>query len=347
MGTSGGWEYDLANGYCCGGTLGSLIRDNSNGDLYILSNFHVLSADIVSGGNGRIANVGDPIIHPALIDISCNANSLEIVAILSDWSNPLSPKAGASVIDAAIAYVDDPTMVDVSGSILGIGGIANVTVPAIESLGMSVKKSGRTTGLTNSGVVVIDATINVSYESECAGLPVGTATFTNQIVIDNKGSKFLAGGDSGSLLVENVNKAPRAIGLLYAGSSSYAIANPIDDVLAAFNAEMVGIDPSNGGGGDDGSTTDGGTGNGNGNRGKKPRSDQAQIALSQAANKKAAAFMSRVPKGVGHGIGLDAGGKPYIAILVESMSDAAAAAVPAAIDGFSARLVATDKIVAL
>ncbi|MEC7906643.1 MAG: hypothetical protein VYC82_05415 [Verrucomicrobiota bacterium] len=118
-------------------------------------------------------------------------------------------------------------------------------------------------GITNSGVVVIDATVNVSYETECAGSPVGTATFTNQIVIDNKGSKFLAGGDSGSLLFENVNKAPRAIRLLYAGSSSYAIANPIDEMLAAYNAEMVGIDPSNVGGGDDGSTTDGGTGNGN------------------------------------------------------------------------------------
>jgi len=26
LGTSGGWRYDLANGYCCGGTLGSLIQ---------------------------------------------------------------------------------------------------------------------------------------------------------------------------------------------------------------------------------------------------------------------------------------------------------------------------------
>ena len=26
LGTSGGWRYDLANGYCCGGTLGSLIN---------------------------------------------------------------------------------------------------------------------------------------------------------------------------------------------------------------------------------------------------------------------------------------------------------------------------------
>ena len=335
--------FDLANGYCCGGTLGSLIQ--SGDKIYILSNFHVLAADVVEGGNGLYAQAGQPVIHPALIDVSCDASRAEEVATLSLFGDPLKPLPNSAIIDAAAAEVM-PGAVDPTGSILGIGEIANVTLPAIESLGAAVKKSGRTTGLTSSSVVVIDATVNVAYESECAGYTLGTATFTDQIVVDNKGSKFLAGGDSGSLLVENKNKAPKAIGLLFAGSSSYAIANPIDDVLATFNAQMVGIAPSTGDG-DDGSTTDGGTGNGNGNRGKKPRSDQAQIALAQAANKKAAAFISRVPQGVGHGIGLDASGKPYIAILVESMSDAAAAAVPAAINGFSVRLVATGKIVAL
>lgn len=341
MGTSGGWIFDLANGYCFGGTLGSLIE--IGGVKYILSDFHVLSADVTLGGNNKVAEAFGPVIHPALIDVSCNSNSSEIVALLSDWSDPLSPK-GSTVIDAAIALVVDETFVDPTGSILGIGEIANVTLPAIESLRAAVKKSGRTTGLTSSTVVLIDASVNVTYENECAGSTRETATFTNQIVIDNKGSKFLAGGDSGSLLVENKNKAPKAIGLLFAGSSSYAIDNPIDDVLAAFNAQMVGVAPSKDEG-DGGSTTDGGTGNGN--RGKKPRSDKAKIALAEAANKKAAAFMSRVPQGVGHGIGLDASGEPYIAILVESMSDPAAAAVPAAIDGFSVRLVATGKIVAL
>src|SRR5437762_2249503 len=52
LGTSGGWGYDLANGYCCGGTLGSLI--NINGEQYILSNYHVLESDIVLGGNNRV-----------------------------------------------------------------------------------------------------------------------------------------------------------------------------------------------------------------------------------------------------------------------------------------------------
>src|SRR5207248_4127242 len=29
LGTSGSWRYDLANGYCCGGTLGSLDRKST------------------------------------------------------------------------------------------------------------------------------------------------------------------------------------------------------------------------------------------------------------------------------------------------------------------------------
>jgi len=39
----------------------------------ILSNYHVFEADIVSGGNGRVATTGDYIIQPGLIDVACNA----------------------------------------------------------------------------------------------------------------------------------------------------------------------------------------------------------------------------------------------------------------------------------
>src|SRR5262249_19718238 len=60
MGTSGGWRFDLANGFCCGGTLGSCV--NKGGTQYVLSNYHVLEADIVSGGNGRVAQVGDGVV---------------------------------------------------------------------------------------------------------------------------------------------------------------------------------------------------------------------------------------------------------------------------------------------
>src|ERR1051326_6019330 len=59
LGTSGGWRYDLANGYCCSGTLGSLVHVGTT--QYVLSNYHVFWGDIVAGGNNRVATAGDPV----------------------------------------------------------------------------------------------------------------------------------------------------------------------------------------------------------------------------------------------------------------------------------------------
>lgn len=230
LGTSGGWRYDLANGYCCGGTLGSLVQIGST--KYILSNYHVLEADIVSGGNNRVAATGDYVIQPGMIDVGCNAATAQNVATLVKRSS-----LPGSNVDAAIAAIM-PGMVREDGAILEIGTISSQTVAA--SLSQAVKKSGRTTGLTRSKVTGLNATISVQYENECAGGAAFVKTFTGQIVIQNKGSRFLNSGDSGSLMVEDVATNPRAVGLLFAGSSSTAIANPIGQVLAFLGATMVG-----------------------------------------------------------------------------------------------------------
>jgi hypothetical protein len=229
LGTSGGWHNDLANGYCCGGTLGSLIQ--VNGTQYILSNYHVFESDIFEGADGIVATTGDPIIQPGLIDVSCNAATAQNVATLVKLSS-----LPASNVDCSVAQVI-PGMVRTDGSILEIGTLSTRTVAA--SLKKAVKKSGRTTGLTRSTISGLNATLSVEYDNECAGVAAFTKTFTGQIVIANRGSRFLAGGDSGSLMVENVAAKPCAIGLLYAGSSVSAIANPINDVLT-FTGAMLG-----------------------------------------------------------------------------------------------------------
>jgi len=230
LGTSGGWRYDLANGYCCGGTLGSLVQ--KGGTQYILSNYHVFEADIVEGGNNRMAAAGDPVIQPGLIDVSCNAANAQEVATLSGIKS-----LPGSNVDAAIAAVVSGMVRD-DGAILEIGTISAQTVGA--SLNQAVKKSGRTTGLTRSTVSGLNATVSVAYDNECAGGAAFTKTFTGQILIKNRGSSFLNSGDSGSLMVEDVATNPRAVGLLFAGSSSVAVANPIGEVLAFFEATMVG-----------------------------------------------------------------------------------------------------------
>jgi len=230
LGTSGGWRYDLANGFCCGGTLGSLV--SIAGVQHILSNYHVFESDIVLGGNNRIALTGDPIIQPGLIDVNCNAANAQDVALLVKRSS-----LPASNVDCAIASVI-PGQVRTDGAILEIGTISSQTVAA--SIGQAVKKSGRTTGLTRSSISGLNATISVQYDNECAGGVAFTKTFTGQIVVRNNGSRFLNSGDSGSLMVEDVATNPRAVGLLFAGSSSTAIANPINEVLTFLGATMVG-----------------------------------------------------------------------------------------------------------
>jgi hypothetical protein len=230
LGTSGGWRYDLANGYCCGGTLGSLVQ--VNGVQYIMSNYHVLESDIVAGGNSRTATTGDFVIQPGLIDVACSAANAQNVGTLVK----LSSLPGNNV-DVAVAQVL-PGMVRTDGSILGIGTISSTTIaPALK---MAVKKSGRTTGLTTSSISGLNATISVQYENECAGGVAFTKTFTGQIVIANRGSRFLNSGDSGSLMVQNVTTNPKAVGLLYAGSSTSAIANPISQVLQFLGTKLGG-----------------------------------------------------------------------------------------------------------
>lgn len=230
LGTSGGWTYDLANGYCCGGTLGSLIQ--IGGAQYILSNYHVFESDIISGGNSRVATTGDPIIQPGLVDVGCHEGNAQDVATLAKRGSLPS-----SNVDASIAQVVDG-MVRTDGAILEIGTISSATVSA--SLNQPVKKSGRTTGLSRSKVSGLNATVSVAYDNECAGGGAFTKTFAGQIIISNRGSKFLAGGDSGSLMVEDVPVNPRAVGLLFAGSSTLAVANPIEEVLTFLGATMVG-----------------------------------------------------------------------------------------------------------
>jgi len=238
MGTSGGWRYDLANGYCCGGTFGSLVQ--KGGTKYILTNYHVLYADIVNGGNSRVATAGDPVIQPGLIDVNCTAANAQNVGTLV--ANGGSLPMGGTAVDVGIAQVT-PGMVDETGAILNVGTIGATTQSP--SIGLAVKKMGRTTGLTRSSISAINGAFSITYENECAGGTSFTQSYTNQIVIANQRCGFQNGGDSGSLLVQDVTTNPKAVGLCFAGSvtcnqTAIAIANPINAVLSYLGATMVG-----------------------------------------------------------------------------------------------------------
>ncbi|MBU8922677.1 MAG: S1 family peptidase [Bacteroidales bacterium] len=228
LGVSGGNSKDFAYPYCCSGTLGALLQDGS-GTQFILSNKHVFAGDQAASANDPdVAEVGNEINQPGLIEVGCQDLSADYVANLSAWC------VDGNDIDAALAEVM-PGMVDPGGSILEIGELSATTMDAY--VGLNVKKSGRTSGLTRAYVSALNATFTVGGSDECGG-EATTELFTGQIVVT--GNKFLQSGDSGSLLVEDVAVNPRAVGLLFAGSTRTAIANPIDNVLNYFGMYMVG-----------------------------------------------------------------------------------------------------------
>src|SRR5262249_10202279 len=77
------------------------------------------------------------------------------------------------------------------------------------------------------------ADVNVQYQSSCGSGKKFVVSYIDQIVIN--GSGFSAGGDSGSLIVSNNGSScKQPVGLLFAGSSTTTVANPMSDVVNAF-----------------------------------------------------------------------------------------------------------------
>jgi hypothetical protein len=97
-------------------------------------------------------------------------------------------------------------------------------------------KSGRTTGFT-TGMISSFADVNVQYQNGCGSGKKFVVSYSDQIVIE--GSGFSAGGDSGSLIISNDGSScKQPVGLLFAGSSTTTIANPIADVINAFSQKL-------------------------------------------------------------------------------------------------------------
>lgn len=222
------------------GTFGCIVHDRASGVRLILSNNHVLA-------NSNEAALGDPIIQPGAadggstnsdvianlerfctIDFSVAPGTCSIASAYAAIGNTLAGLLGSThrvqviqanpqavnLVDAAVARpITDDVVLD---EILEIG-IVTGTTPAY--LGMPVRKSGRTTGLTSGEVTVLDTTVDVSY-----GLGK-TARFENQIMA----GPMSQGGDSGSLVV--AGDSLQAVGLLFAGSDQSTIFSPIQAVL--------------------------------------------------------------------------------------------------------------------
>jgi hypothetical protein len=229
------------------GTLGCVVLDRATGERLILSNNHVLA-------NSNESRKGDSILQPGAADGGREPE--DVIARLERFS-PIHFNSGpgrcglaqgvaavwnyvarlmgshhrletvwtdpqaSNQADAALARpVDDRA---VQEEILEIGRVTGTTEA---SLGMGVRKSGRSTGLTTGEVTILETTVDVSYG------PSGTARFEGQMVTTPMSSP----GDSGSLLV--AADSPLAVGLLFAGSDQASLHNPIGAVLDSLQVRL-------------------------------------------------------------------------------------------------------------
>lgn len=209
-------KYDrpVPSGVSCGhpditaGTIGCLVVLENN-RLALLSNNHVLA-------NENAASVGDPVIQPGRID----GGSIGDLIGQLEYFEPITFTAD-NFVDAAVAWTSrslvSPTHVTYK--------LDPTPVPAAPL--MTVIKNGRTTQATTGWVEAIDVdSIQIEYDN-------GIATFSNQIVVKSLSAvPFSQGGDSGSLIVTSGSKQP--VGLLFAGSNTHTIANPIVAVMEAM-----------------------------------------------------------------------------------------------------------------
>lgn len=197
------------------GTLGCLVE--KEGELYILSNNHVLA-------NSNEASLSDAILQPGPYD--GGIKSEDEIAELSEYvpitynSDGDDSEAPENLVDCAIAKPHDPDEVD--SEIYQIGSIAGVKEAEFE---MEVKKSGRTTGLTDGVIEQIDVTSRVNFGSN------RVAVFTDQVMT----GEMSQGGDSGSAVLDTDDNI---VGLLFAGSETTTLINRIENVFDALEVSL-------------------------------------------------------------------------------------------------------------
>lgn len=204
------------------GTIGARVAKGE--DVFALSNNHVYA-------NKNLAKLGDRILQPGRVDGGSDADA---IGTLHDFEpirfcSPF-PACPNNRIDAAIAAT---TRDDLANRTPRNGYGTPKSSTAKGRLGLKVQKYGRTTGHTMGQISGLNATMNVGFRD-------GTARFVGQIVISGRG--FSAPGDSGSLIVTQGDDKDglRPVGLLFAGSESTTLANPVDEVLKRFGITIDG-----------------------------------------------------------------------------------------------------------
>ena len=193
-------------------TLGGAVVDRKTGARMILSNWHVLA------GTWH-ARPGWPIYQPGRGD---GGDSADTVA-------KLSRDAMSSGLDAAVAELTGSRqLINDQFELKPVRGVGWA------QLGMEVVKSGRRTGVTHGRVTAVEGTARINY-SGVDRLIRNVVTIEPRLAL----KQVSAGGDSGSLWLQE--ETMQAVGLHFAGGDSpkRALAIDMQPILDALNVDMA------------------------------------------------------------------------------------------------------------
>jgi len=233
------------------GTFAAVVRDVSSKSKLILSSNHILA-------NWNNAQKGDAILHPSPIaggimpqdriaelerfiyirfeggDDDNGEGICPIAKGLTGIANfianilgskyrliPMRIVQAANEADAAVAKPLNED--DIADIIPDIGVVNDTSDP---ELGRSVRKRGRTTGITTGIIQALNVTIQIGFGGG------RTATFKNQVVT----SEMSQPGDSACLLLESSTN--KAVGLSLAGSDTVTVWSPIKRILELMNIDF-------------------------------------------------------------------------------------------------------------
>jgi hypothetical protein len=202
----------VIDGHIFAGTLGAIVIDKATNQHAALTNFHVACVD--SGWHA-----GDRMVQPSRIDTG---------VVPSDEFGAILRATLSSAVDGSLISIDGSKT-----SNCAIAEIGTVKGTKAATMGMTVRKRGRTTGLTYGSVDGLSLTVNVDY-----GDGIGTKTLTNQVSIKSDTTKnpmFSDHGDSGSVIVDD---SGYVVALLFAGAGTGTVGNPIAAVLSELNIAM-------------------------------------------------------------------------------------------------------------
>ncbi|NFF61150.1 trypsin-like peptidase domain-containing protein [Clostridium botulinum] len=197
------------------GTMSCLVRDNSNHNLYVLGSSHILA-------NENRLPKGTQIIQPGKYD--GGRAPRDTIAILYNYIPIFFSTATyfpVNFVDCGIAKVNNPNLV--SSKLYCLNNITGIVAPHLDQ---SVRKVGRSTGITYGYVTSLGTVVKTNFD-------IGPAYFKNQIIT----TSMCASGDSGGLLLDLNNKV---IGMLNSGSTgSVSSYSPISKVLSTLNVSIV------------------------------------------------------------------------------------------------------------